>query len=64
MLAQQQRKGRFATPAVRWLLFLSGVIGALMIASGLVLWLVSRQKERAALGRLPRGHRFVEVMNL
>ena len=57
-------EGRFATPAVRWLLFLSGVIGALMIASGLVLWLVSRQKERAALGRLPRGHRFVEVMNV
>ena len=57
-------EGRFATPAVRWLLFLSGVLGSAMVASGLVLWLVSRQKEREALGRLPRSHRFVEIMNV
>lgn len=57
-------EGRFATAMVRWMLFLSGVLGALMVASGLALWLVSRQKEREALGRLPRGHRFVEVMNI
>lgn len=57
-------EGRFAMPAVRWLLFVSGVLGALMIASGLVLWLASRQKEREALGYLPRGHRFVEIMNV
>ncbi len=57
-------EGRFAMPVVRWLLFLSGVLGSAMIASGLVLWLVSRQKEREASGCLPRGHRFVEIMNV
>ena len=57
-------EGRFATPVVRWLLFISGLLGSFMVASGLVMWLLSRQKEREALGRTPRGHRFVEVMNV
>lgn len=57
-------EGRFATSMVRWMLFLSGVLGSLMIASGLVLWLVSRQKKCEAQGRLPGGHRFVQVMNV
>ena len=57
-------EGRFATSVVRWMLFLSGVLGSLMIASGLVLWLVSRQKERGVSGRIPPGHRFVEIMNV
>ncbi|WP_153110219.1 PepSY-associated TM helix domain-containing protein [Propionivibrio limicola] len=57
-------EGRFATAMVRWLLFLCGVLGSAMVASGLVLWVVSRQKERQALGRAPLGHRFVEIMNV
>jgi uncharacterized iron-regulated membrane protein len=55
--------GRFAGPTVRWLLFLSGVVGTAMVATGLVLWVVKRQPERRKLGRTPFGHRLVEVTN-
>ena len=56
--------GRFADPALRWLLFLSGVVGTVMAGSGLVLWVVKRLPERRKLGRTPRGHRLVEVLNI
>ncbi|WP_159915433.1 PepSY domain-containing protein [Pantoea sp. 18069] len=56
--------GRFADPAMRWLLFLSGVIGTVMAGSGMVLWVVKRLPERRKLGRIPRGHRLVEILNV
>lgn len=56
--------GRFADPGLRWLLFLSGVVGTVMAGSGLVLWVVKRLPERRKLGRTPRGHRLVEVLNI
>lgn len=56
--------GRFASPLPRWLLFVSGVLGSLMVASGLVLWVVSRAKDKPADGRIPFGHRLVEVLNV
>lgn len=56
--------GRFADPALRWLLFLSGVIGTVMAGSGMVLWVVKRLPERRKLGRTPHGHRLVEVLNI
>jgi len=56
--------GRFAGPALRWLLFLSGVAGTAMIATGLVLWVVKRLPERRKLGRTPFGHRLVESTNI
>lgn len=56
--------GRFAGPGLRWLLFLSGVVGTLMVATGLVLWVVKRLPERRKLGRTPSGHRLVEVLNV
>ena len=56
--------GRFAGPAMRWLLFLSGVIGTVMAGTGLVLWVVKRLPERKKLGRTPRGHRLVEILNV
>ncbi|MBB3220258.1 PepSY-associated TM helix domain-containing protein [Pseudoduganella umbonata] len=56
--------GRFAGPTVRWLLFLSGVVGTAMVATGLVLWVVKRAPERRKLGRTPFGHRVVEVTNV
>lgn len=56
--------GRFAGPAMRWLLFLAGVTGTLMVATGLVLWVVKRLPDRRKLGRTPRGHRLVEVLNV
>ncbi|MBP7646206.1 MAG: PepSY domain-containing protein [Comamonas sp.] len=56
--------GRFAGPAVRWLLFLSGLVGTCMAATGLVLWVVKRQPDRRKLGYTPMGHRLVEVLNV
>ncbi|MFT3801842.1 MAG: PepSY-associated TM helix domain-containing protein [Burkholderiaceae bacterium] len=56
--------GRFAGPSVRWLLFLSGVAGTMMVGTGMVLWVVKRLPERRKLGRTPRGHRLVEVLNV
>lgn len=56
--------GRFADPAMRWLLFLSGVVGTLMAATGMVLWVVKRLPERRKLGYTPKGHRLVEVLNI
>ncbi|MGE8627520.1 PepSY-associated TM helix domain-containing protein [Achromobacter denitrificans] len=56
--------GRFAGPALRWLLFLSGTVGSFMVASGMVLWVVKRLPERRKLGRTPKGHRLVEATNV
>ncbi|WP_238946112.1 PepSY-associated TM helix domain-containing protein [Vandammella animalimorsus] len=56
--------GRFAEPAVRWLLFLSGLLGCAMVGSGMVLWVVKRLPQRAKQGHTPRGHRLVERLNV
>ncbi|KAB2325729.1 PepSY domain-containing protein [Betaproteobacteria bacterium SCN1] len=56
--------GRLAAPALRWLLFLSGVVGTVMIALGLVLWLVKRTAERRKGARPHAGHRLAAVLNL
>ncbi len=56
--------GRFAGPGARWLLFVMGMIGTAMVATGLVMWVVKRLPERRRLGRTPHGHRLVEVLNV
>jgi len=56
--------GRVAGPTMRWLLFLSGLAGTLMVATGVVLWVVKRAPDRRRLGRTPLGHRLVEVLNV
>lgn len=55
---------RFAGPPLRWLFFLSGLLGTAMIATGLVLWVVKRLPERKKLGHTPVGQRLVEVLNV
>lgn len=40
-------EGLFAGPALRWLYFLSGVIGTAMVGTGLVLWTAKRRKALA-----------------
>ncbi|NIE96022.1 PepSY domain-containing protein [Acinetobacter sp. Tr-809] len=50
--------------ALRWLLFLSGVLGTMMVASGLILWVVKRIPDVQKLGYKPFGHRVVEVLNI
>ncbi|MDR3351653.1 MAG: PepSY domain-containing protein [Zoogloeaceae bacterium] len=61
-------RGFFASPVPRWLLFLAGIGGALMVATGLVMWCIARTKEkekhRVESGRTPFGHRLVEVCNV
>lgn len=56
--------GRFADPALRWLLFLSGVLGTLMAGTGLVLFVIKRRPDRMKKGYTPGGHRLVEVLNV
>jgi len=55
---------RGADTAVRWLLFLSGLVGTFMAASGMVLWVVKRLPERKKRGYTPFGHHLVEVLNV
>ncbi|MDR0440821.1 MAG: PepSY domain-containing protein [Candidatus Accumulibacter sp.] len=57
-------RGFFASPVPRWLLFLAGVGGSLMIATGMVMWHVGRRKRREKAGRTPFGHRLVEISNV
>lgn len=42
--------GRFADPVLRWLYFLSGVMGTVMVATGLLLWSARRK------ARMPAGN--------
>ncbi|MGC4250341.1 MAG: PepSY-associated TM helix domain-containing protein [Sphingobium sp.] len=57
-------RGRFAGPALRWLYFLSGVGGAVMVASGLVLWTVKRRAKLPDPARPHFGFRLVERLNI
>jgi uncharacterized iron-regulated membrane protein len=60
--------GRFAHPLLRWLFFVSGVAGCVMVATGLLLWSVKeRQKYAKALakgGRVGLGLRLVDGLNV
>lgn len=57
-------EGRFAGPALRWLYFISGALGAGMIATGLVLWTVKRRPQNRKAGRTGFGHALVERLNI
>ncbi|HAA05998.1 MAG TPA: hypothetical protein DCD99_00950, partial [Acinetobacter schindleri] len=50
--------------ALRWLLFLSGIVGTLMIATGLILWCVKRAPQQQKQGYKSFGYRTVEVTNI
>lgn len=50
--------------ALRWLLFLSGIVGTMMIATGLVLWTVKRAPQQQKQGYTSFGYRLVEVTNI
>lgn len=55
---------RFAPVAMRWLFFLSGVAGTLMVATGLVLWTVKRRAQLPDPARPHLGFRIVERLNI
>lgn len=50
--------------SLRWLLFLSGVMGTLMVATGLVLWSVKRAPQQQKQGQLSFAYRLVQVLNI
>lgn len=59
----------FAGPGMRWVLFGFGLLGCLMIATGLVLWSVKRSAQSArrkggAAPTPPFGERLVSAMNI
>ncbi|MBB3103850.1 PepSY-associated TM helix domain-containing protein [Azomonas macrocytogenes] len=53
---------RFASVELRWCFFLSGLLGAAMIATGLILWVSKRLP--AQQGHTPFGSRLVQVLNV
>jgi len=56
--------GRFSGPMLRWLYFLSGVGGTIMVATGLVLWTVKRRAKLPDPARPHFGFRLVERLNI
>ena len=50
--------GRFADWSLRWLYFISGIVGTIMVGTGLVLWLKKRE-----VGQMHAGHRLVRTLN-
>lgn len=50
--------------ALRWLLFISGIVGTLMVATGLILWCVKRAPQQQKQGYKSFGYRTIEVTNI
>lgn len=58
-------RGLFGGWILRWLYFISGIAGAVIIASGLVLWVVKRNpKQIKQVDGPDLGHRLVQVLNV
>ena len=55
---------RFADWGLRALFFISGLIGCLMVASGVVLWAVKERPKHAKSGRTGLGLRLVDALNI
>ncbi|QKR98375.1 PepSY domain-containing protein [Sphingomonas sp. CL5.1] len=56
--------GRYAGLELRWLYFISGVFGTVMVATGLVLWTAKRRMRLSDPARPPLGFRIVERLNI
>jgi uncharacterized iron-regulated membrane protein len=57
-------EGKFAAIGLRWLYFFSGLLGAAMIATGLILWVKKRKQQLRANEPLGVGLAFVERINV
>ena len=57
-------EGLFASPLLRILYVLTGVLGTAMIATGLVLWTVKRRPKQLKGDRMSFGHSLVERLNI
>lgn len=56
--------GRFADTGLRWVYFLCGVAGSIMVASGLVMWTVKRREKLPNPARPHLGFHIVERLNI
>ncbi|WP_454882928.1 PepSY-associated TM helix domain-containing protein [Sphingomonas oryzagri] len=56
--------GRYASLPLRWLYFLSGLFGTVMVATGLVLWTAKRRQRLPDPERPHLGFRIVERLNV
>ena len=56
-------EGLFASPALRWLYFLSGLLGAGMVATGAIYW-AEKRKPKTAGAQSGFGYRLVEHLNV
>lgn len=56
--------GRFADYGLRWLYFLCGLGGTVMVASGLVLWIVKRREKLPDPAKPHFGFRLVDWLNI
>lgn len=56
--------GTYADASLRWLFFLSGLGGTVMVGSGLVLWVVKRRARLPDPARPTLGFRIVERLNI
>lgn len=54
--------GRFADITTRWLYFLSGIMGSIMVATGLLLW--ANKRKQKANPRYKWGYKTMDVMNI
>ena len=57
-------EGNFAGTALRWLYFISGLMGAGMIATGMILWATKRREKARRMGTEDSGLKFVECSNV
>jgi uncharacterized iron-regulated membrane protein len=58
-------EGQFANTLVRWIYFITGLIGTAMIASGLILWTTKRKPKQMKQANGPDfGYRLVEQLNI
>ncbi|MCJ2006381.1 PepSY-associated TM helix domain-containing protein [Methylobacterium sp. J-092] len=57
-------EAHFAGPALRVLFFLSGAMGAAMVATGLILWTVARVPKPGTATRAHLGMRLVQALNV
>ena len=57
-------EGLFAGPLLRWLYFISGLLGAGMVATGAIYWVVKRRPKPGREAVASAGHRLVECLNV
>jgi uncharacterized iron-regulated membrane protein len=55
---------RFAGPTLRWMFFVMGLFGSVLVATGLVMWTVKRRPKFTKSGRFSFGHGLVERLNI